>query len=140
MMTADGRDVLIVEPDRVIAQIYAEFLRFQGGRVRVVSSAQGAIMAVDHRLPDVIVLEPMMARHNGVEFLYELRSYQEWEGIPVVILSWQRASEYGGMVALGAQYGVAAFLSKHDTTLSVLAQTIGNCCETFSSAAVSRAV
>lgn len=120
-------EVLIVEPDTVLSGTYAEFLRYHGCRVRTVTSAQAAIMAIDHRMPDIIVLEPLMARHNGIEFLYELRSYREWEDIPVIVLSWRRGYEYGDTAILNTMYGVAACLYKRDTTLPVLADAVNKC-------------
>jgi len=77
-------NVLVVEPDAVLARGAKKTLQHDC-RVRCVSSAQQAIDAIDENLPDVIVLEPQLGLHNGIEFLYELRSYPEWLSIPVVI-------------------------------------------------------
>jgi len=37
--------------------------------------------------PDVIILDLMMPKMDGFEFLDELRSRQDWQDIPVVIIT-----------------------------------------------------
>lgn len=79
--------VLLIEPNKILAQQYAGALKKAGHDITIKSDAQSAIVSADAERPDVIVLELLLANHGGVEFLYELRSYGEWQSIPVVILS-----------------------------------------------------
>jgi len=37
--------------------------------------------------PDVIILDLMMPKMDGFEFLHELRSRPEWQDIPVVVVT-----------------------------------------------------
>ncbi len=79
-------DVLLVEPDVILGKIYTHALQINGHRVRWETTAQPAIAAVDQKLPDVIIVELDAPLHNGVEFLYELRSYRDCRDIPVFVL------------------------------------------------------
>ena len=79
--------VLLIEPDKRLAEIYAKALEVKGHIVRHASSAQSAIHQSETDVPDLIILEPQLAEHDGVEFLYELRSYTDWQTVPVIIHS-----------------------------------------------------
>ncbi len=79
-------NVLLVEPDGVLGRVYQEALS-SCGFVAWARSAEQAVQMADQQTPDVVVLEPKLARHNGVEFLYEFKSYAEWRDVPVVVLT-----------------------------------------------------
>lgn len=117
-------DILLIEPDNLEASAYTSLLRASGFKVRRTVSAQTAIRAVDKRVPDVIILELQMPRHNGVEFLYELRSYSEWLSVPVIIHSYASPSEFNHGVALKTELGVVATLYKPKSSLAQLVETV----------------
>lgn len=118
------RHILIVEPDRMIAAPYAEALQAHGYEVSVAAGAQQAIAQADGTLPTLVVLEIQMARHNGVEFLYEFKSYTEWQDVPVVILTSLPSRELARYKSLQEQLQVAAVLRKSETTTELLVQKI----------------
>lgn len=80
-------NVLLIEPNKVLAATYQRALKHDGHHTAVASLAQEAIYTVDTRTPDIILLELQLAVHDGIEFLHELRSYPEWQGIPVILVS-----------------------------------------------------
>ena len=117
-------NVLLVEPDTVMARNVRNALSAAGHSVQWRRSAQTGIDGLDHTTPDVVVLEVQLGLHNGVEFLYEMRSYPEWQAIPVVICSMQRS-------VLGSEYarafrelGVHAVLYEPDTSLRALVREV----------------
>ncbi len=79
--------VLLIEPDRLLAKTYQRALQTAGHTVAHCARAQTAVFCADKRLPDVIVLELQLAGHSGIEFLYEFRSYTDWQRVPVIVLS-----------------------------------------------------
>ena len=79
--------ILVIEPDGMLGRTYCGALESQAHKVSLARTAQLAIECVDSQPPDVIVLELQLPAHNGLEFLYELRSYPEWARIPVIINS-----------------------------------------------------
>jgi DNA-binding response OmpR family regulator len=79
--------ILLVEPDAVMSRAIQRVLVAAGHTVQWRRSAQTGLDGLDHERPDVIVLETQLGLHNGIEFLYEMRSYPEWHAIPVVIHS-----------------------------------------------------
>lgn len=80
--------ILLIEPDKLLASTYAQALEQAGHIVWVVHDAQAAIDAADNHSPELVILELQLVEHSGIEFLYEFRSYPEWQAVPVMVHSW----------------------------------------------------
>lgn len=120
-------NILLIEPDRLLADTYALALRSAGHQVDVCAGAQSAIFCADTLTPDVVVLEPQLVGHSGLEFLYEFRSYPEWQHIPVIIHSGIPAGEFmDGWQVLRDQLGVSAYHYKPLASLRTLLRSITN--------------
>ena len=110
--------ILLIEPDRLLAQTYHQALVSAGHSVVPCASAQAAILAADQRRPDLVLLELQLVEHSGIEFLYEFRSYTDWQTVPVVVHSGVPASEFlGNGQQLQAELGVSTYLYKPLTSL-----------------------
>lgn len=79
--------ILLIEPDVTLAKVYQTALERAGHSVAHTTQAQTAIQLADEVTPDVVVLELQLAQHNGIEFVYEFRSYTEWQTIPIILLT-----------------------------------------------------
>ena len=113
--------LLLVEPDRVLAKTYAEALLGAGHHVVAAATAQGAIQAADALVPDLVILELQLVEHSGIEFLYEFRSYVDWQDKPVIIQTHVPPAEFGGSrQLLKTELGVGAYLYKPHTSLREL--------------------
>ncbi len=112
--------ILLVEPDTVLAKTYAAALQARGHHLLRAQDAQSAINATDAVRPDCIILELRLPRHNGVEFLYELRSHADWQDIPVIILSQLSLDRAGLDETKMSELGVKVFCYKPDTNLLTL--------------------
>lgn len=111
-------NILLIEPDRRLAATYQKALKTAGHDVTTASGAQAAIMAADNAKPDLVILELQLVGHSGIEFLYEFRSYLDWQAIPVIIQSQVPPGEFSDSRQLLAQeLGVKAYLYKPHTTL-----------------------
>lgn len=117
--------ILLLEPNQVLARQYTAALVDMGHDVTYLADAQAAILAADKRRPDIIVMELLLAGHSGMEFLYELRSYAEWQAIPVIILSRIPAAQSGLDDKLRARMGVKDYLYKSEMSLKKLGDTLG---------------
>lgn len=118
-------NILLLEPDKVLAGLYIQAFEHQGHTVRRVVSAQDAVFHVDELLPDIVIVELQLVAHSGIEFLYELRSYSEWQNIPVVIHSCIPPTEFeGSMQLLRSTLGVREYLYKPHTTLRQLLRSV----------------
>lgn len=82
-------NILLLEPDNELANVYTRSLKNAGHTIHTAKSAQMAIQVVDAQTIDLVVMELQLVRHNGIEFLYELRSYSDWQELPIIIQSYQ---------------------------------------------------
>jgi DNA-binding response OmpR family regulator len=113
--------ILLVEPDRVLAKTYAEVLIAAGHHVVAAATAQSAVQAADAVVPDLVILELQLIEHSGIEFLYEFRSYVDWQDIPVLIHSHVPPAEFNDAAQqLKTELGVRAYLYKPHTSLREL--------------------
>jgi DNA-binding response OmpR family regulator len=88
--------VLLVEPDRLLAKTYLQALESAGHTVQVCATAQTAVFCADDMKPDVVIMELQLVKHSGIEFLYEFRSYTDWQNVPVIIATNVPAGEFTG--------------------------------------------
>jgi len=116
--------LLLIEPDKLQAGIYAEALQHAGHTVTRACSAQAAVHAADEQMPDLVILELQLPAHNGVEFLYEFRSYPEWLHIPVILHTFVPPQELTYAATLEHELGVAQVLYKPKTSLHQLCTAV----------------
>lgn len=100
--------VLVVDDNRVIRQLIRVNLELEG--FEVVTAADGAeCLDVVHQVcPDVVTLDVVMPRLDGLRTAERLRSDPRTRHVPVAIVSACTQYEAGGGVAVG----VDAFLAK----------------------------
>jgi CheY-like chemotaxis protein len=80
-----GLRVLVVEDERELARLFADYLVELGHRSDVVSSAEAALERLRDAPPHVIVLDVKLPAMSGLEFL-SLPAVRE-SGVPVVVVS-----------------------------------------------------
>lgn len=78
-------NILLIEPDRVLAEAITAAFKRAKHTTTWKRSAQTALDVLDDKIPDLIILEIQLGLHNGIEFLYEIRSYPEWQDIPILV-------------------------------------------------------
>ncbi len=117
--------ILIIEADRQLAKYAASFLGVQGHDVVCCANPQTAISVTDASQPDLIVLNLSLAFRSGVEFLYELRSYPEWQGIPVIVTSRLDPAEQSAYSQAFSQLNVSNYVPKENLSLSELSYVAG---------------
>jgi two-component system OmpR family response regulator len=116
--------ILLVEPDTALARIYYSALKAAGYKVSIASNAQSAITAADRHKPDMVILEMQLVRHNGLEFLYEFRSYPEWQKIPILLHTLVPPAEFAGNTSLWHELGVDGYMYKPRTSLKQLLRSV----------------
>ncbi len=120
-------NILLIEPDRLLAGTYRQVLQTAGHSVVMCASAQSAVFAADAIKPDLVILELQLIEHSGIEFLYEFRTYPEWQSIPVILHTNVPPKEFSGSWdMLKEQLGVAAYYYKPLTTLRTLMRAVND--------------
>lgn len=117
--------ILLVEPDKLLARTYAGALTRAGHAVAVAGTAQSAVHAADEQTPELVILEMQLVSHSGVEFLYEFRSYTDWENVPVLCLSQVPLGEFiDAWQLMQEELGVQRYLYKPRTSLEKLTRAV----------------
>lgn len=119
--------ILLVDVDPEVQAVYAAYLQKHGHVTMTAASAQQAILACETTLPDIIILDLQLVGHGGVEFLYELRSYSEWQNIPVLLHTAVPERELRGFEAAWRTLGIVGYAYKPETSLRKLLDCIEDC-------------
>lgn len=123
--------ILLVEPDRILGHTVQLALETADCTVVWKRSAQTALDALDEQIPDVIILEPQLGLHNGIEFLYEIASYPEWQHIPVIMHTINARARGEIFVSSLRQLQVQAVMYKPQTTTTQLIQAVKQFAQTI---------
>jgi len=117
--------ILLIEPDRILANNVTRTLEAAGHQVELQVDPQVAVESADKLPPQLIIMEMLLADRSGAEFLYELRSYPEWQALPVVVFSSIALADLGASAASLQQLNIAAYHYKPSTSLDQLLKTVG---------------
>ncbi len=117
-------NILLIEPDFVLSQIYSKFLKSRGHKVDITDSAGSSIEILEETSVDIIIIELQIAKHNGIELLHEIRSYTEWQNIPVIVNSFIPTEIIGINDKLFREFNIVGYLYKPITSLDNLLDSI----------------
>lgn len=107
------KKILVVEDDRFLRRACEASLRQRGFAVLVAVDGEEGLRVAQAEQPDLILLDMLMPRMDGLAMLRSLRDAEVTRAIPVLILSnSSRQSDIDELRALGiADYLVKANLS-----------------------------
>jgi DNA-binding response OmpR family regulator len=117
--------IVVVEPDKHLASIYMQALEHAGHSVYLAATIERAVAILDSKAIDMLIVELQIAQHNGIELLYELRSYADWNRVRIIIQSY---IPEGRMMSSQTvkHLGVDSYLYKPKTSLFELCATVQN--------------
>ena len=118
--------ILLVEPDIRLAGLYRRALERAGHEIMWAREAQLAVHAADEKKPDLVLLELQLSAHNGIEFLYEFRSYVEWKNIPVILLTMVTPDSLLITKPMMENLGITDVLYKPATNLAQLVAAVSD--------------
>ncbi len=121
---AGSKNILFVEDDRPISEMYARILTREGFTVDFAYNGNEALVKTKGKHYDLILLDIMMPEKTGIEVLHELRGL-DGRGTPdtkIVILT-NLAQDKTSQEALKAQ--ADGYIIKADIVPSQLAQMVG---------------
>lgn len=81
------KKILIVEDEKILAEMYYDRFVQAGFKVVMTYSAEEGIKAALKEKPDLILLDILLPRENGIGFLGKLRKSPETASIKVVAFS-----------------------------------------------------
>ena len=79
--------ILIIEDDALISRMYKKALSFEGFEVAVARNGREGLEEAQRTSPELILLDIMMPKMNGLEVLQRLKADEKLKKIPVVVLT-----------------------------------------------------
>ena len=81
------KKILLVDDDPLIIRMYEHKLAQDGHDVVLAFDGEQAVMMAKEEKPDLILLDLMMPKLNGIETLQFLKKEADTKGIPVIVLT-----------------------------------------------------
>src|SRR5262249_12590431 len=81
-VTGPAIDILLVEDDENVSKVYRLLLESKGYVVRIASDGAAGLDEGRRERPDLVLLDVMMPRMNGILFLQALRAEPGLESVP----------------------------------------------------------
>jgi DNA-binding response OmpR family regulator len=98
--------ILVVDDESSVRQLLQEYLTEQGFRIFTASDGQNAIYQARHEPPDLILLDIMMPKMDGYQFL---RQYRQERQTPIIVIT---AREEETDAVLGLDLGADDYVIK----------------------------
>ncbi len=117
-----GRLVLVVDDDNEIRQMMCLLLKLHGYETAEAVDGVDALAKINQRQPDLIVLDVMMPKMDGITLCKTLRDDLLTARLPIIMLSGKTTPR---AVEEGLEAGADRYLTK-PSGLDVLTQTIGD--------------
>jgi CheY-like chemotaxis protein len=124
MPPMETHHVLIAEDDPFIRRIAEVALKRAGFVVTAVADGVEALQVLEDRVPDVVLLDGMMPRMDGLDVCRRIKADPRFASVPVILVS---ARTEASDEAEGRSAGVAAYVRKPFDVLLLAAQIRAVC-------------
>lgn len=84
---SDSKKILIVDDDMTLRELYEERIKAEGYTILSASDGEEAIEKATKEKPDLLLLDIMMPKINGIDVMKMLREKEETKDIPIIILT-----------------------------------------------------
>jgi DNA-binding response OmpR family regulator len=122
-MENNNKKILIVEDENTLRQAMADKFMREGFKVLEASDGETGLDKAIKEHPDIILLDIIMPKVDGLSMLKQLRADSWGTNVPVLVLTNLNDAEY---VAKAMESGVYDFLVKSDWKLDDLVQRVKN--------------
>ncbi len=111
-----AQTVLVVDDEPEIVRVVRAYLEAAGFRVVIASDGEEALYVARHEKPDLVVLDVLMPRMDGLEFTRRIRRERD---VPIIMLT-ARAEETDRIV--GLELGADDYVTKPFSPREVVAR------------------
>ncbi|MBU2643065.1 response regulator [bacterium] len=111
-----GSKILIVDDDAKLRSLLAKYLAGYGFETLLLAAGSGVLKTIREETPDLVILDIMLGRENGLEILREIRGQSR---IPVIMLT-AKGEETDRIV--GLELGADDYLPKPFNPRELLAR------------------
>lgn len=121
--------IVIVEDQKVLASVYRNKFVAEGYQVEVASDGEEGLNLIQSAMPDLVMLDLMLPKLNGIEVLRRVRANPLFQGLPVIILS---DASLPGTVEAARKAGATMVLSKSTHSPKEIVESVRNALKTAS--------
>lgn len=79
--------ILLIEDEKILAEMYKDKFEAEGLKTMVAFSAKEGLALLEKERPDLILLDILLPRENGISFLKQLKKEKGAQEIPVIAFS-----------------------------------------------------
>lgn len=115
-----AKKILIVDDEPNIVTALEYLLQRSGYEVLLAQDGAAALKQVEQHLPDLMLLDVMMAVKSGYEVCQRMRERADWRHIKIIMLSAKgREAEVNKGLSLGADFYVTKPFSNKDLVAKI---------------------
>ena len=104
--------VLIIEDDPIVSRMHQKIFSFEKYSVEAAADGEAGLQKAQSVNPDIIILDVMLPKMNGLEVLEKLKADPKTQNIPVLILT-NLSNEKDAQLAL--QKGAEKYMLKSES-------------------------
>lgn len=86
-MAKSKKTILLVEDEKKMAEMYKKVFDKEGFKMNLALTSEEGWKALEEEKPDLLLLDVLLPGESGVSFLKKLRGKEEYEDLPVLVLS-----------------------------------------------------
>lgn len=113
--------ILVVEDDTFLLKVYLDRLKDEGFEVSVATNGEEGIAMAEQEQPDIILLDMILPRMSGFDFLEEAAKHSKMKGIPILVMSNLGQDDD---ISTAKELGAKDYLVKADTPFASILETI----------------
>ena len=118
-MARDPENIFVVDDDEALLQTLGWILKDKGYEVTPLTNGEDLLSRLESDKPDLLLLDIMMPKIDGLELLEQLKSDDRWRDLPILMLS-SMQPEDATVRALGL--GAADYIAKPFKVRELLAR------------------
>ena len=115
------KKIVVVDDQPVLTSIYKAKFSAKGFHVEVAADGEQALEVIKRTVPDLVLLDLMLPKINGIEVLKELRANPSFQATPVVVFS---NAAQPSTVEDAWKAGATLVLSKSSTSPNQLVESV----------------
>ena len=81
------KNILIIEDDQIVANVYRNKLAVEGYKVEVAGDGESGLRIMRTFQPQIIILDLMLPTMSGVDVIKEIRNEPDFAKIPIIVFS-----------------------------------------------------
>lgn len=81
------KNVLLIDQSQATQKAISEIMADSNTNILCAVDATTGINMACETTPDIVLIELSLGGHSGMEFIYEFRTYSDWQNIPIIIYS-----------------------------------------------------